>query len=87
MKFLIFSDYFSAKTKLDEFNTLAGLDNGDNLTNIYVNNDIETWAFSGTDCIDNGGLGRTEISFQVNGMPGFNVNYYQDIYDLGYTLV
>jgi hypothetical protein len=82
---MTFTDYASARTKLDELNALAGLQNGDDLTSIYVDSLGTSWVINGTDCIDNGGLGVAQITSIVQGLPSFTVNTYDDFFNLGYV--
>jgi len=78
----------SSQAKLDEFNALANVGEGNQLTNILVNSAGDTWAINGTDCIDQGGLGRDQIATEVNAFsPTFTVGTYEDLFNLGYNPV
>lgn len=87
MIIVTFTDYASARTKLDELNIIANLQGSDQLAAIYVNAVGDTWAINGTDCIDNGGLGRDQITNEIGLLPNFLVNTYQEFFDLGYMPV
>ena len=78
----------SAQAKLDEFNLLANAGEGNQLTNILVNLSDDTWAVNGSDCIDQGGLGKDQIATEVNAFsPTFTVNTYEELFNLGYVAV
>lgn len=82
-----FTDYASARSQLDELNVLAGLPEGYDLTAICINTAGDQWVFNDSDCIDQGGLGRDQITTIVNGLPNFAVNSYEDFFNLGYLPV
>lgn len=90
MIIVTFTSYSSAREKLDEWNILASVQPGDELGSIYINEPEEgyaTWAMNGTDCINNGGHSKAQISAQVENLPSFTVETYQDFFDLGYLPV
>lgn len=82
-----FSDYESARAKLGELNVLAGLPGGYDLTSIYTNEAGDQWVFNGSDCIEQGGLGRSQIATIINGLSSFTVATYEDFFNLGYKSV
>lgn len=90
MIIVTFSTYIAAREKLDEWNTLANVQPGDELGAIYVNTPEEgesTWAINGTDCINNGGLGKAQIAAQVDSLPQFLVETHQELFELGYLQI
>ena len=85
MIIVTFSSYSSARTQLDEWNILANVGSGNQLAGIYINETEDTWAINGTSCIENGGLGRDQIIAEVEQLPSFSVDTYDDFFNLGYT--
>jgi hypothetical protein len=57
------------------------------LAPIYVKDTGGQWVINGTDCIDNGGLGKQQIYNDVKNLPQFTVETYQEFYDMGYIPV
>lgn len=87
MMIVTFNSSEDATTKLDYYNNLA-FPNGNpshfTLTLVYKHTTENVWWFIASDCIEDGGLGRDEITADIDTQDTFEVEGYQDLIDLGY---
>lgn len=87
-----------ALAKVGEYSTLAYPDIQDppQLSMVYKHPELSIWFFSGTECINNGGVNKQAIAddienytegFEIDGISypaKFTIEKYDDLRDLGY---
>jgi hypothetical protein len=84
---LKFNSFEDAQSKLNEYDDLARSPTSSpdfTLVNIYKHQTLERWWFNGSSCIENGGLGRQQITDDIAMQNTFEVATYSDLIGLGY---
>lgn len=82
-----FETLLNAEEKLDLYNNLARSETTPidfNLTDIYKHQTVSIWWFNGTDCIENGGLGKSSISNDIQLQDIIEISTRADLIALGY---